>query len=63
MAFQNGFQWGAATASYQIEGSARRAGGGESVWDMFCLREGKTSEGDSGEIACDHYNRYAEVGS
>jgi len=60
MAFQNGFQWGAATASYQIEGSARRAGGGESVWDMFCLREGKTSEGDSGEIACDHYNRYAE---
>ncbi|HVL40333.1 MAG TPA: GH1 family beta-glucosidase [Fimbriimonadaceae bacterium] len=60
MAFPSGFTWGVATASYQIEGSPARAGGGESVWDMFCRREGAVHAGESGLIACDHYHRYRE---
>lgn len=58
MGFPSDFVWGAATASYQIEGAAYKSGGGESVWDMFCRRQGKVYEGDSGEFACDHYHRY-----
>src|SRR5207248_3289107 len=65
MATHNGsfppdFSWGAATASYQIEGAAHEAGRGESVWDRFCATPGKVRNGDSGEIACDFFHRYAE---
>jgi beta-glucosidase len=58
--FPDGFLWGAASASYQIEGSALLSGGGASVWDMFCRRPGKIFEGESGEVACDHFRRYRE---
>src|ERR671924_77260 len=45
-----GFVWGAATASYQIEGAARADGRGESVWDRFAASPGKVRNGDTGEI-------------
>ena len=60
MGFPKDFVWGAATASYQIEGAAYKSGGGESVWDMFCRRPGKVYDSGSGEFACDHYNRYRD---
>lgn len=60
MAFPEGFQWGVATASYQIEGSPYRAGGGSSVWDMFCRRPGAIADGSNGDVACDHFARYRE---
>src|ERR671932_966699 len=54
------FLWGAATASYQIEGAAREGGRGESVWDRFAATPGKVRNGDSGEVACDFYHRYRD---
>jgi beta-glucosidase len=54
------FIWGAATASYQIEGAAREDGRGESVWDRFSATPGKVRGGDTGEIACDFYHRYRD---
>ena len=58
--FPADFIWGAATASYQIEGAAHDDGRGESVWDRFCGTPGKVRNGDSGETACDFYHRYRE---
>jgi beta-glucosidase len=58
--FDSTFIWGAATSAYQIEGSATRANGGASVWDTFCRRRGAIRDGSSGDIACDHINRYRE---
>jgi beta-glucosidase len=55
--FPTGFLWGAATASYQIEGAAREGGRGQSVWDTFSHTEGKVAKGDTGDVACDHYHR------
>ncbi len=52
------FLWGAATASFQIEGATREDGRGESIWDRFCATPGKVKNGDTGEPACDHYHRY-----
>jgi len=60
MKFPEDFIWGAATASYQIEGAAHEDGRGLSVWDFFCRQSGKIKGGDSGDIACDHYHRYRE---
>lgn len=60
MPFPSNFQWGVATASYQIEGSASMAGGGSSVWDMFCERPGAIADHSNGSVACDHYHRYRE---
>jgi beta-glucosidase len=57
--FPADFTWGASTASYQIEGAAHTDGRGESVWDRFAATPGKVRGGDTGEIACDFYNRYA----
>ena len=57
--FPSRFFWGAAAASYQIEGAVREDGKGESVWDMFCEKPGAVFESHSGQIACDHYHRYA----
>jgi len=54
------FVWGAATASYQIEGAAHEDGRGESVWDRFCATPGKVRNGDSGDVACDFYHRYRD---
>lgn len=58
--FPDGFTWGAAAASYQIEGAKDEDGKGQSVWDMFCERPGAVFEGHSGAVACDHYHRYGQ---
>jgi beta-glucosidase len=58
--FPPDFVWGAATASYQIEGAAHEDGRGESVWDRFCATPGKVRNGDSGDVACDFYHRYPD---
>ena len=60
MSFPEGFIWGAAAASYQIEGGAYDDGKGLSVWDTLCRQPGRIYGGHSGEIACDHYNRYPQ---
>lgn len=53
------FIWGVSTSAFQIEGAARLEGRGPSVWDTYCAT-GKVANGDTGEVACDHYHRYAE---
>jgi beta-glucosidase len=58
--FPEGFEWGAATAAYQIEGAATKDGKGLSIWDVFCRQPGKVLGGDTGDVACDHYHRYRE---
>ena len=58
--FPPGFVWGAATAAYQIEGAAREDGRGESIWDRFSHTPGRVRNGDTGDVACDHYHRYRE---
>lgn len=60
MAFPKNFAWGAAAASYQIEGAAHADGKGDSVWDMFVRKKGTIWRGHTGEVACDHYHRYPE---
>jgi len=55
--FPPGFVWGSATASYQIEGAVHEDGRGPSIWDTFSHTPGKTQDGDTGDIACDHYHR------
>jgi len=54
------FVWGAATASYQIEGAANEDGRGESIWDRFSATPGKVRTGDTGLVACDFYHRYRD---
>ena len=56
--FPAGFLWGTATASYQVEGSARKEGRGPSIWDTFSHTTGKVDHGDTGDIADDFLNRY-----
>lgn len=55
--FPDDFLWGAATASYQIEGAAHTDGRGPSVWDKFSHTPGKVAHGHTGDVACDHYHR------
>jgi beta-glucosidase len=57
--FPNDFVWGAATASYQIEGAVAAGGRTPSIWDTFAETPGKVVGGQTGEVACDHYRRYA----
>ena len=60
MSFPEKFVWGAAAASYQIEGAVHDDGRGQSVWDALCRKPGAILRGDTGEVACDHYHRYAQ---
>ena len=55
--FPDGFLWGAATSAYQIEGSPLADGAGPSIWQRFAHTPGMMANGDTGDIACDHYNR------
>ena len=56
--FPEGFLWGSATASFQIEGGADERG--RCIWDDFCRWPGKVLNGDTGDVADDHYHRYAD---
>ncbi len=56
----DGFAFGTSTASYQIEGAVREDGRGPSIWDTFSHTQGTTLNGDTGDVACDHYHRYVE---
>lgn len=58
--FPDGFLWGSATSAYQIEGSPLADGAGPSIWQRFAHTPGMTINGDTGDIACDHYNRYPD---
>ena len=58
--FPTGFIWGAATASYQVEGAAAEDGRTPSIWDTFSRTPGKVRNGDTGDIAADHYHRYRD---
>ncbi len=58
--FPSGFTWGAATAAYQIEGAVDEDGRGASIWDRFSHTPGRVRNGDTGDVACDHYHRYRD---
>ena len=58
--FPKKFIWGAAAASYQIEGAWKADGKGESIWDRFSHTPGKIARGETGDVACDHYHKYKE---
>src|SRR5438045_8335776 len=58
--FPSNFLWGAATAAYQIEGSPLADGAGPSIWQRFSHTPGLMTNGDTGDVACDHYHRYRE---
>jgi beta-glucosidase len=58
--FPQGFAWGAATASYQIEGAVAEGGRGQSIWDTFAHTPGAIDNGETGDVTVDHYHRYEE---
>src|SRR5450631_3726480 len=58
--FPEGFLWGAATSAYQIEGSPLADGAGPSIWQRFVRTPGMVRDGDTGDVACDHYGRYRD---
>ena len=58
--FPRDFLWGCATSAYQIEGSPLADGAGPSIWHRFTRTPGLVRDGDSGDVACDHYRRYAD---
>jgi len=60
LTFPDGFVWGSATAAYQIEGAVAEDGRTPSIWDTFSHTPGKVSDGDTGDVADDHYHRVAE---
>src|SRR5215475_1564433 len=58
--FPDGFYWGAATSAYQIEGAWNEDGKGKSIWDAYAHTPGKIKNGDTADVANDHYHRYKE---
>lgn len=60
MKFPKHFLWGAAAASYQVEGAAYADGKGLSIWDMMCRQPGKIWEDNTGDVTCDHYHHFRE---
>ena len=58
--FPKDFLWGCATAAYQVEGSPLADGAGQSIWHRFVHTPGLVRNGDTGDVACDHYRRYQE---
>ena len=58
--FPPDFGWGAATAAYQVEGAANEDGRKPSVWDTFSRLPGRVANGDTGDVACDHYHRFED---
>ena len=60
LSFPKNFLWGTATAAYQIEGAWNEDGKGPSIWDTFAHTPGNIQNGDSGDVANDHYHRYKE---
>ena len=58
--FPTDFVWGVSTSSYQIEGASGIDGRGPSVWDVYSHQPGHVANNDTGDVACDHYHRYAE---
>jgi beta-glucosidase len=60
LTFPADFVWGASTSSYQIEGAVNADGRGKSIWDLFSHTPGRVKNGDTGDVACDHYHRWRE---
>lgn len=58
--FPAGFLWGAATSAYQVEGSPLADGAGPSIWHRFSHTPGRILSGETGDVACDHYRRWAQ---
>ena len=58
--FPGDFVWGVATSSYQVEGAVTEDGRGDSVWDVFCRRPGAIRDGQTGDVAADHYHRWPQ---
>ncbi len=58
--FPSGFRWGVSTSSYQIEGAVDEDGRGVSIWDTFSHEPYRVGDGTTGDVACDHYHRYAD---
>jgi beta-glucosidase len=58
--FPDGFRWGVATAAYQVEGAVAEDGRRDSIWDTFCREPGRIKNGDTGDVACDHYHRWPQ---
>jgi beta-glucosidase len=58
--FPDGFYWGLATSSYQIEGAWNEDGKGPSIWDTYAHTPGNIKNDENGDVANDHYHRYEE---
>jgi beta-glucosidase len=58
-ALRRDFTWGVSTSAFQIEGATQADGRGLSIWDIKCQR-GEIANGDTADVACDHYHRYPE---